>query len=161
MFNKLIKISIFVFSGIALVIISGYVLLFLFAVSQEGEFINYDDGVTIEVNNTSNQPTPKIKFTLGYSEIPDFQDIGEITPLDSEKATKIRNNDIKTANDDLSLYIEYKLKNGDTKKEDLFYSPAAVPQKIVAKIDITDIDKIGNIRYTYTGYNSVFSISGE
>ncbi|ALC82867.1 MULTISPECIES: hypothetical protein [Bacillus] len=161
MFNTRIKITMFVFSGIAIVIILGYVLLFLLAVAQEGEFIKYDDGVTIKVNNTSNQPTPKIKFTLGYSENPDFQDIGEITPLDSENAAKIRNDDIKTANDDLSLYIEYKLKNGDTKKEDLFYSPAAVPQKIVAVIDITDIDKYGDIKLKYKGFDGFGTINGE
>lgn len=154
MFNNFTKIALFSFGGIGILILAVYIML---VIVPQGEFITYDDGITVEVNNKSNQPTPNLKFTLGYSENPDFQNIGVIKPLKSEKSEKLTNN-IKTANADLSLYIEYKLKNGKTKKEDLFYSPAATPQKIVAKIDITEIDKNGKIKFNYKGYDGASTI---
>ncbi|MED4402040.1 hypothetical protein [Metabacillus fastidiosus] len=150
--SKKRKILIFTFSGIFIFIIGGWILLnYLLLLLLEGEYRHYDEGLTIEIHNKTGETIQNLDFILGNIEHPNFQKVASIYSLDPDTNMKITSSKIKKANFDLSLFFNYK-----DNRTSLLYIPVAEPYKIVAVINIINVDNKGNLTIECGGYDSVF-----
>ena len=80
---KKTKIFLYISLGIA---VSIYLLFYLLEWSLQGEYMKYDSGITIEVNNLSNQHLPDLKFSYSGNQT---EEIGTIKSLKPGKTAKI------------------------------------------------------------------------
>lgn len=63
---------------------------------------------------------------------------------------------------DLSMYMQYYLKDGETEVENsIFYLDTINPKKVVALIDIAKVDDEGNLLLNVEGYNGFTQITSE
>lgn len=159
---KKTKLLIYIPVGVLLVIILTYGCLFLLAALNQGEYWKYENGVTIEVNNSTKKNISNIKFTYGFAENSEFQEIGTITNLKSRTSSILNhntnelNNVINNSNNDISIYMHYSLEDGKKIKESIVYFNIYRPSKVVALIDITKIDKNGSIDFKLKGFDGIW-----
>ena len=131
-------------------------------IDTQGEYRKYDTGVTIEVKNSSQQDISNLKFSFGHTQDINFLEIGEIKQLEPGQSSKLTSKSINLSNSDLSMYMQYHLKDGETKIENsIFYMDSINPKKVVALVDITKVDDEGNLLLNIEGYNGFTQITGD
>lgn len=144
-----------------LVFVLLFILVMLLPFLQEPDvYQNYEEGVTIEVNNSSGSDLANLNFSYGYAENTAYKEIGNIERLKPENTSIIKTKKNKILNNevwDISIYMNYKLLNGFEIQENLFYFNPPQPNKIVLIIDIEQIDSYGNIVYKIRGFDGVQS----
>lgn len=144
-----------------LVFVLLFILVMLLPFLQEPDvYQNYEEGVTIEINNLSGSDLANLNFSYGYVEdaVTVYKEIGNIERLKSENTSIIKTKKSKKLNNkgrDTSIYMNYKLLNGFEIHENLLYFNSPQPNKIVLIIDIEQIDSYGNIVYKIRGFNGV------
>ncbi|MED3552643.1 hypothetical protein [Cytobacillus praedii] len=139
-----------------------YGISYFIMIGTQGEYRKYDTGVTIEVKNLSQQDISNLKFSFGHLLDINFQEIGEINQLKPGQSSKLTSKSMDLSSSDLSMYMQYYLKDGETKVENsIFYLDTINPQKVVALIDIAKVDDEGNLLINIEGYNSFTQITGE
>ena len=118
----------------------------------QGEYYHYEDGVTIEVTNSSDQTVNDLKYY--FTVVP--QELGEISSLEPGERKVLYTPKIEGEGSDRSLYFEYPLNNTSLVKETLAYLSSYIPSKVVIVLEIIDVDHIGRISYQIKGYEDIF-----
>ncbi|MDF2066544.1 hypothetical protein [Bacillus sp. Cr_A10] len=146
-----------------LVFVLLFILVMLLPFLQEPDvYQNYEEGVTIEINNLSGIELANLNFSYGYVEdtVTVYREIGNIERLKSENTSIIKtkkNKNINNRGRDTSIYMNYKLLNGFEITENLVYFNPPQPDKIVLIININQIDSYGNIDYDIRGFDGARS----
>ncbi|ALC85199.1 hypothetical protein AM499_04730 [Bacillus sp. FJAT-22090] len=136
------------------------VVIFLPTLLEPDIYKNYEEGVTIEINNLSGSDLANLNFSYGYAENTAYKEIGNIERFKPENTSIIKTKKNKILNNegrDISIYMNYKLLNGFEIQENLLYFNPPQPNKIVLIIDIKQIDNYGNIEYDIRGFDGVQS----
>lgn len=157
--SKIFKVLLYLFIGIVTLGIIVYAFSKLSTMTREGEFRKYEEGLTIEVKNSSDQNVGNIRFLFSYVEDKEIGAMEELKP--GKKSILTRNKDFYKTGEDLSLVMEYTLENGQKKRENLLYLYTQTPEKVVAVIDITKIDDNGNISFDLKGFNGYTKFKNE
>ncbi|MED3572727.1 hypothetical protein [Cytobacillus praedii] len=170
MATKIMRGILFILTSLVLIGILFYGVLYVISygisyfimIDTQGEYRKYDTGVTIEVKNSSQQDISNLKFSFGHLLDINFQEIGEIKQLKPGQSSKLTGKSMDLSSSDLSMYMQYYLKDGETKVENsIFYLDTINPKKVVALIDITKVDDEGNLLLNVEGYNGFTQITGE
>ncbi|ALC85177.1 hypothetical protein AM499_04610 [Bacillus sp. FJAT-22090] len=146
-----------------LVFVLLFILVMLLPFLQEPDvYQNYEEGVTIEINNLSGSDLANLNFSYGYVEdtVTVYKEIGNIERLKPGNTSIIKTKKNKNLNNrgrDTSIYMNYKLLNGFEINENLVYFNPPQPDKIVLIININQIDSYGNIDYDIRGFDGVRS----
>ncbi|WP_419393421.1 hypothetical protein [Cytobacillus praedii] len=157
--KKTLKYTIFGITSFFLILYGFYYLIIR---GGQGEFSKYDKGVTIEVKNSSEHNISNLNFSFGHLDDINFQRLGEIKQLQPGKTFKLTSKSINPSNADLSVYMQYHLKDGDTRIENsIGYFDIKYPNKVVVLVDITKVDDEGNLFLNYKGYNSFTQYYGQ
>ncbi|MFJ5772459.1 hypothetical protein [Psychrobacillus sp. NPDC093180] len=145
-----------ILSGVVLLVIGGYVCLSLLVVIQQGKYWKYDNGVTIEVINSTGKNIYDLEFTYGHSENSDFQEIGTIKKVESGKTSILarKNFKINKIDKDLSLYM-HSLVNGEKVEQSLLYLDVPKPNKVVVLIEIVEVDNKGKMKLKVKGFDGL------
>lgn len=149
---------------IALAIVMNVIVLYLFflflEMKNQGEYWKYDKGVTIEVNNLSNQTLTDLNFSYSSDKI-DFKDIGTIKELKPEETAKITGSSQEINTGDLSIYLQYYTNDGEKKVDSIVYFDIMKPRKVVAVIDIIGVDSNGFLKYKMKGFDGLSEFGPE
>lgn len=153
--DKVKKILKYTIIGIVscFLIVLGFFSLLQWA--KQGEFLKYDEGVTIEVHNVSNQVITDLNFYLAFNENHIYQDLGTITQIEPGETTFLYSHQIKGKGNQ-SLYIQYPFNKTEKESESLAYLPSYNPSKVVVILEITDTDNKGKLLLKGKGYEDVF-----
>ena len=117
--------------------------------------------MTIEIEDSSDQNISNLKFSFGYLENIEFQELGDINQLKPGESSKLYIKSINPTDADLSMYMRYHLKNGEQNIESLAYLDFKNPIKVVVLADITKVDDYGYLFINYKGFNSFTQFDGE
>ncbi|MDF2066645.1 hypothetical protein [Bacillus sp. Cr_A10] len=117
----------------------------------------YDSGITIEVNNLSNQHLPDLKFS--YSGNP--EEIGTIKSLKPGKTAKITGSSKEIDSSDISMYLHYYINNGGKKEDSMIYFSLMQPSKAVVILDIKEVDAHGFLKYKKRGFDGLWKFGPE
>ncbi|MBD7942542.1 hypothetical protein H9650_00265 [Psychrobacillus sp. Sa2BUA9] len=145
------KLIILIMSVISIFLISIFLMfiyLLFFYDDSPDEYKKYDRGVTIEVNNMSNQTLPELNFL--YT---DDIEVGTIKDLKPGETIKLSGSSKEIKFSDVSLYLNYCINNGEKKVDSLAYMYYKKPYKVVVIINVIGIDKNGLLEYEWKGYN--------
>lgn len=142
-------------------IISFFLILFgfyylLIRVGQ-GDFYKYDNGVTIEIYNSSKQEITDLNFFFSFSPNYDVhQDLGNINKLKPGETTSIYSRHINGAGSDRSLYLQYPINKTEAHVESLAYLASYSPSKVVVLLEITGVGNKGKLLFRVKGYEDLF-----
>lgn len=149
---------------IALAIVMNVIVLYLFflflEMKNQGEYWKYDKGVTIEVNNLSNQSLPNLIFSYSVNKT-DYKEVGTIKSLNAGESTQITGSSEEINTGDLSLYLQYYINNGGKKLDSIVYFNIMKPRKAVAVIDIIEVDANGFLKYEMKGFDGLWEFGPE
>ncbi|MCK1999568.1 hypothetical protein MPH47_20460 [Psychrobacillus psychrodurans] len=130
-------------------IVSFFLLFFVFSNllrwTHQGEFLKYDNGVTIEVYNSSKEVITGLNFYFAFDGDHVYQDLGTITQLGPEETSSFYNHKIKDTGNDRSLYLQYPINKTETEFESLVYLHSNKPSKVVLILEITGTDNKGKL----------------
>lgn len=122
----------------------------------QGEFFQYDNGVTIEVYNSSKQEITDLNFFFSfYSNYDILQDLGNIDKLEPGETTSIYRPHIIGTGNDRSLYFQYPIKKSEKQVDSLAYVASNKPSKVVVIIEITGTDNNGKLLFRAKGFADV------
>lgn len=122
----------------------------------QGEFFKYDNGVTIEVKNSSKQEITDLHLFFSFTSYDVDQDLGKIDKLEAGKTTSIYRHHINGEGSGRSLYVQYPFNNADTQVDSIAYVASNEPRKVVVILEITGVDNSGRLLYKVKGYEDVF-----
>lgn len=122
----------------------------------QGEFFKYDNGVTIEIYNSSKQEITDLNFFFSFDSYVVHQDLGNINKLEPGKTTSIYSRHINGTGNDRSLYLQYPISKTEAQVESLAYLPSYKPSKVVVILEITGTDKEGKLLFRVKGFEDVF-----
>lgn len=123
----------------------------------QGEFFKYDNGVTIEVYNSSKQEITDLNFFFSfYSTYDVYQDLGDIEKLEPGETTSIYSRHINGTGNDRSLYVQYPINKTERLVDSLAYVASNKPSKVVVILEITGTDDKGKLLFRVKGYEDVF-----
>ncbi|WP_391122537.1 hypothetical protein [Psychrobacillus sp. L3] len=141
-------------------IISFFLVLLVFSNllrwAKQGAFLKYDNGVTIEVYNSSKQAITDLNFYFSFSGYHVYQDLGTINQLKPGEKTSRYSHQIKDTGNDRSLYLQYPINKTEAEVESLAYLPSYKPSKVVVILEITGTDNKGKLLFKVRGYENVF-----
>ena len=129
-----------------------YYFLFIWEIEDLGEYRNYDKGVTIEVNNLSNQSLPDLIFSYSVNQT-DFKEVGTIKSLNAGESTQITGSSKEIKSSDTSLYLHYYIDNSGKAVNSLAYFYTKEPTKAVVILNIYEVKLHGLLNFEYRGYN--------
>ena len=129
-----------------------YYVLYTWEVESQGEFKDYEKGVTIEVNNLSNQSLPDLIFSYSVNQT-DFQEFGTIKSLKAGESAQITGSSKEIKSSDTSLYLHYYIDNGGKAEESLAYYKTREPSKAVVVLTIHEVEPIGFLKFEFSGYD--------
>ncbi|NME06546.1 hypothetical protein [Psychrobacillus sp. BL-248-WT-3] len=135
--------------AILLIILPIYLLFFLDG--SPDEYKKYDKGITIEVNNLSNQSLPDLTFSHNGNR--DFVELGTIKSLGPGETGKITSSTKELKTNDVSVYLHYYIEDGEKKEDSILYFYTRQPTKAVAIINIYEVNSQGYLKYELSGYN--------
>ena len=124
--------------------------------TKQGEFLNYDDGVTIKIYNSSKEVITSLNFYFAFDGNHVYQDLGTINLLGPEETSSLYNHQIKGTGNDRSLYLHNPINKTETKFESLVYIPSNKSSKVVLILEITGTDSKGRLLFRARGYEDVF-----
>ncbi|MFB5089777.1 hypothetical protein PGC35_21810 [Psychrobacillus sp. PGGUH221] len=101
-------IALLIAFAIVMKVICVYLFFFFWEMKVQGEYRKYDKGVTIEVNNLSNQSLPDLIFSYSVNQT-DFKEVGTIKSLKAGETTQITGCSEEIISSDTSLYCIRKL----------------------------------------------------
>ena len=136
--------------AILLIILPIYLLFFLDG--SPDEYKKYDKGITIEVNNLSNQIINDLQFSHSVSQS-DFTELGTINSLEPGQTGKITGSSKELKTSDISVYLHYYIEDGVKKEDSLLYFYTKQPTKAVAILNIYEVNSQGYLKYELSGYN--------
>ncbi|MER2008548.1 MAG: hypothetical protein ABS939_13945 [Psychrobacillus sp.] len=129
-----------------------YYVLYTWEMENQGEFRDYDKGVTIEVNNLSNQDLSNLIFSYSASyEV--FEEVGTIKSLKAGESAQITGSSKEIKSSDTSLYLHYYIDNGGKAEESLAYYKTREPSKAVVVLTIHEVEPIGFLKFEFSGYD--------
>ena len=137
---------------IAAILIFIYYVLYTWEMENQGEFKDYDRGVTIEVNNLSSHSLPDLIFSYSVNQM-DFQEVGTIKSLKAGGSAQITGRSKEIRSSDTSLYLHYYIENGDKAEVSLAYYNTRQPPKAVAVLTIQEVEPTGFLKFEFSGYN--------
>ncbi|MER2172603.1 MAG: hypothetical protein ABS938_18460 [Psychrobacillus psychrodurans] len=141
---------------ITLAVVMNVICVWLFFTLGEmiaqGEYRKYNKGVTIEVNNLSNQSLPDLIFSYSVNQT-DFKEVGTIKNLKAGEKTQITGSSKEIKTSDTSLYLHYYINNGGKAVNSLAYFYTAEPRKAVIVLNIYEVKPHGFLKYEYRGYS--------
>ena len=117
----------------------------------QGEYYHYEDGVTIEVTNSSDEELTNLSFIIN----PLFQDLGSIRSLEPKESISLYTPAINKVGNDRSLYLKYLNNQMREEQVSLAYLASYNPIKIVVILDITGKDHMGRFLYRVKGFDDV------
>lgn len=152
-----IPLSLVIFLGLILtilvtlfIILPIYLLFFLDG--SPDEYKKYDKGVTIEVNNFSDQSLPDLQFSYSGNMI-DYTELGTIKSLGPGKTGKINGSTKEMKTNDISVYLHYYIEDSEQKEDSILYFYTRQPPKAVAILNIYEVDSKGYLKYELSSYN--------
>lgn len=122
----------------------------------QGEFFKYDNGVTIVVNNSSEQEVTDLNFFFSFSTYEVHQDLGHIDKLEPGETTSIYSRHINGTGNDRSLYLQYPFNKTERQVDSLAYVASNKPSKVVVILEITGTDHNDKLLFRVKGYEDVF-----
>ena len=151
--KKISKYTIIGITTFFLILLGFY---FLIIRSWQGEFFQYDNGVTIKVYNSSEQEITDLNFFFSFHSNYDvLQDLGNIDKLEPGETTSIYSRHINGIGSDRSLYFQYPIKKFEKQVDSLAYVASNKPSKVVVIIEITGTDNNGKLLFKAKGYEDV------
>lgn len=152
--NKTLKYTIIGIISFFLILFGFYYLIIRVG---QGEFFKYDNGVTIEIYNSSKQEITDLNFFFSFDPNYDVhQGLGKINKLEAGETANIYSRHINGAGSDRSLYLQYPINKTETYVETLAYLPAYRPSKVVVVLEITGMDNKGKLLFRVKGYEDIF-----
>ncbi|MFJ5770127.1 hypothetical protein [Psychrobacillus sp. NPDC093180] len=151
--NKTLKYSLIGLASFFLILLGFYILL---RWAKQDEFLKYDDGVTIEVYNSSEQAITDLSFYIAFDRNQVHQDVGTIDVIGPGESTSLYTHQIKDTGNDKSLYLHYPINKTKADVESLAYLASNKPSKVVVILEITGIDNTGRLLFRVRGYEDVF-----
>lgn len=145
-------IALLIILAIVMNVICVYLFFYFWEMKAQGEYRKYDKGVTIEVNNLSNQSLPDLLFSYSVNQT-DFIEVGTIKNLKAGETTQITGSSNEIKSSDTSLYLHYYIDNGGKAADSLAYFYTAEPTKAVIVLNIHEVNPHGFLKYEYRGYN--------
>lgn len=120
---------------------------------RQGEYRDFEDGVTIEIINSSNTPVNNLNFFFGFSEDRIVEELGNIEKLGpSEKAIfhqPLQNNTYYEHN----LFMKLAKDNNQIQVNRLVNIALPTTSKVVVMINITGLNNEGNLLYKLNGFD--------
>lgn len=151
--KKIFKYTIIGITTFFLILLGFYYLIIRVG---QGEFFQYDNGVTIEVYNSSKQEIKDLNFFFSfYSNYDVLQDLGNIDKLEPGETTSIYSRHINGTGNDRSLYFQYHINKFEKQVDSLAYVASNKPSKVVVIIEITGTDNNGKLLFRAKGYEDV------
>jgi len=129
-----------------------YLLFYAWEMKDQGKYRKYDKGVTIEVNNLSNQSLPELIFSYSVNQT-DFKEVGTIQSLKAGELSQISGSSKEIKSSDTSLYLHYYIDNGGKALDSLAYFSTAEPSKAVIVLNIHEVNPHGFLKYEKMGYD--------
>lgn len=151
--NKTLKYSLIGIVSFFLILFGFYILL---RWAKQGEFLKYENAVTIEVYNSSEEVITDLNFYFAFDRNHVHQDVGTIDVLEPGESTSLYNYQIKDRGNDRSLYLHYPINKAKADVESLAYLASYKPSKVVVILEITGIDNTGRLLFRVRGYEDVF-----
>ncbi|ALC84698.1 hypothetical protein AM499_01885 [Bacillus sp. FJAT-22090] len=151
--KKILKYTIIGFVSFFLVFFGFYYLL---RWAKQGEFLKYDNGVTIEVYNSSKQVITDLNLYFSFDGNHVYQDLGNINQLEPGETTSLYSHEINDTGNDRSLYMHYPINKTEAEVESLAYLPSYKPSKVVVILEIIGTDNRGKLLFRVKGYEDVF-----
>lgn len=133
-------------------VICVYLFFYIWEMIDQGEYRKYDNGVTIEVNNLSNQSLSDLIFSYNVNQS-DFKEVGTITSLEAGETTLITSSSKEIKSSDISLYFQYYIDNGGKAVNSVAYFYTVKTKKAVIVLDIHEVKPHGFLKFEYRGYN--------
>lgn len=115
------------------------------------EYKKYDKGITIEVNNFTDQILPDLTFLHNGNR--DFVELGTIKSLGPGETGKITSSTKELKTNDVSVYLHYYIEDGEKKEDSILYFYTRQPTKAVAILNIYEVNSQGYLKYKLSGYN--------
>jgi len=143
-----------------LLAISAYFLFSFIEFIWQGEYRNYEQGVTIEVNNLSNQSLPSLKFSYSVNQS-EFKEVGTIENLNAGDTAQITGSSKGVNTSDTSLYLHYYIDNGGKVENHMIYFDLMQPIKAVVILDIKEVDVHGFLIYEKRGFDGLSDFGPE
>ena len=137
---------------IAAFIIFIYSVLYFWETESQGEFKDYDRGVTIEVNNLSNQDLSNLIFSYSATHGV-YDEVGTIKNLKAGESAQITGSSKEIKSSDTSLYLHYYIDNSGKAEESLAYYKTREPSKAVVVLTIHEVEPIGFLKFEFSGYD--------
>ncbi|WP_216598643.1 hypothetical protein [Psychrobacillus sp. FJAT-21963] len=150
--KKIFKYTIIGIATFLLILLGFYYLIIR---SWQGEFFQYDNGVTIEVYNSSKQEITDLNFYFSFYKTHVHQNLGNINKLEPGETTILYSHQIKDVGNDRSLYLQYPLNKNKTDVVSLAYVPSYKPSKIVVVLEITGTDNYGKHLFRLKGFDDI------
>ncbi len=151
--KKTLKYTIIGITSFFLILFGFYLLIMRY---WQGEFFKYDNGVTIEVYNSSKQEITDLNFFFSFDGNEVHQDLGNINKLEPGETVSIYSRHIEGTGSDRSLYLQYRLNKIETNVESLAYLPSYKPSKVVIILEITGGDNEGKLLFRGKGFEDMF-----
>lgn len=152
--KKTLKYTIIGITSFFLILFGFYLLIMRY---WQGEFFKYDNGVTIEVYNSSKQEITDLNFFFSFKSNYDVhQDLGNINKLEPGETTSIYSRYIDGTGSDRSLYFRHPISKTETHVESLAYLPSYKPSKVVVILEITETDNEGKLLFRVKGFEDIF-----
>lgn len=140
-------------------IVSIFLILFgfysLLIWTWQGEFIKYDDGVTIEIKNSSKQVIIDLNFFFAFENAHVYQDLGNINKIEPGETTSLYSPIINGVGNDRSLYLQYPVNITEKAVESLAYVASYKPSKVIVIIEIFGFDNKGKLLFSVKGFDDI------
>ncbi|MGE7979187.1 hypothetical protein [Psychrobacillus sp. NPDC093200] len=146
------NIALFIALAVVMNVICVYLFFYIWEMIDQGEYRKYDNGVTIEVNNFSDQNLSDLIFSYSVNQL-DFKEVGMIKSLKAGESTQITGSSKEIKSSDTSLYLHYYIDNGGKAVNSLAYFYTVEPKKAVIVLDIHEVKPHGFLKFEYRGYN--------
>lgn len=150
--KKTFKYTIISIATLFLILFGFYYLIIR---SWQGEFFQYDNGVTIEVYNSSKQEITDLNFYFSFYRTHIHQNLGNINKLEPGETTILYSNQINDVGNDRSLYLQYPLNKNKKDVVSIAYVPSYKPSKVVVILEITGTDNKGKILFRLKGFDDL------
>lgn len=150
--KKTFKYTIICITTFFLILFGFYYLIIR---SWQGEFFQYDNGVTIEVYNSSKQEITDLNFYFSFYRTHVHQNLGNINKLEPGETTILYSNQINDVGNDRSLYLQYPLNKNKKDVVSIAYVPSYKPSKVVVILEITGTDNKGKYLFRLKGFDDL------